>query len=150
MNLPTSGVFWLLHGHGVLAILAFVLGYRVRRTLLGGRENGSKQAWQLLGCMLALFASGVTLYVRYRAPGGVRADLLAHHPLWHTVAFEWKEALGWMAVLLSLTLVSVTARNAFAPDERRLVLPMLAALLVCLLGAAGIGTVLSFFVKAVS
>jgi hypothetical protein len=144
-------MFWLLHGHGVLALLALVQGYQFRQALLG--EVGSRarrHAWRLVACMGVLFGTGLVLYVRYRAAGGVRTYMLANHPLWHTMGFEWKEALGWFALLLTLGLAAIATRAPLGPGDRAQTLPLLAALLICLLLAGGIGFYLSFFIKAVA
>jgi hypothetical protein len=147
-------VSWLLHTHGLLALAALYAGYRVRKAIMaapGSSLRGGWRAWAaaLLAGVAALFASGIALYARYRAPGGVRSWLLDRHPNWHLIWFEWKEHLGFFALAIAAGLYLAALRSS-GPGTRALALPLLLTLLAALLLTATVGGFLSFFLRAVT
>jgi len=147
-------VTWLLHLHGILALVALYFGYRLRKALLDGAESGPRGAARahalgLAASVAAVFVTGVVLYARYREPGGVRTWLLAHAPTWHEVWFEWKEHLGFFSLALAIGLW-MAARHAPGAPRTALAYPLLVTLLLTFIVTTIVGTVLSFFVKTVA
>lgn len=145
---------WLLHFHGVLALLVLYCGYRLRRSLLESsvetRKRGERfWANAVLAGVVGVFATGVALYARYRSPGGARDWLVANAPGWHEIWFEWKEHLGLFSLLCALGLWGL-ARSAPGPRRTAAAFPLLATLLATLLVTTGVGTILSFFVRSVA
>lgn len=145
---------WILHVHGAAAVVALFVGHRMRKALLSG-TSGTRQphvlAWAsaLLACVAFLFVSGAVLYARYRAPGGVRTWLLSNAPTWHSTWFEWKEHLGFFALVLCGGLW-LSALRPLRPGGRALAMPVLLALLISLVVAATVGCLLSFAVRSVA
>lgn len=135
-------MFWVLHGHGIIALLALFLGYKARRALLAGSADFRRWSVYLAIAVSGLTASGIALYARYREPGGVRAYLLQHHQVMHSVWFEWKENLGFFALILALALL--------AKPPKAVALPLLITLLIALVGPFVIGVLLTFYYKAVA
>jgi hypothetical protein len=147
-------VTWLLHLHGILALVALYFGYRLRKALLDPPETGRQgyvraQASVLVASITAVFATGAVLYARYREPGGVKTWLLAHAPAWHEIWFEWKEHLGFFSLVLAIGLL-MAARHEPGPARTALAYPLLVTLLLTLIATTVVGTVLSFFIRAVA
>ncbi len=145
---------WLLHLHGIAAVVALYAGYRTRKAWMASvpdRHQAGLFGWTsaLLACVAFLFASGLALYARYRAPSGVRDWLLSNSPQLHVTWFEWKEHLGFFALALCCGLW-LAARKASGHGSRALAFPLLVALLVCLAVSSTVGAVLSFLVRSVA
>lgn len=145
---------WLLHLHGLAAVVALFAGHRMRKALLAGPGSPGKAglvAWAtaLFASVAFLFVSGVILYARYRAPDGVRDWLMANSPAWHTTWFEWKEHLGFFALALGGGLWIAAMRK---PQEggRALAVPLLTGLLICLVVSTAVGCILSFLIRSVA